>query len=319
MQSGGDADAVRRAGCSRRRCWCAARPPGRSATSTRTSSSTRTRPTSASGSATPAGGSCTFPRRGPSTTTSSPPTRGARERRMVEFHRNRDLYMRKHHSRPAALAVRVLTAWSYAVRALVAPLLRDASRAGTGCTRARRCARRAARGCGRRRRPTTAVGPSGVSSGAAAVLVAALDLVDLLGRAAARGPPARSAATAGSGGRARAGCAGSRRPPRAAASRDQRRCSSGVRNRPPTGRAGTASHSATRPSSPTAPSVGSSSSPAGDQHRGGAEDQRQPPPLVGDREEPLREHVHQHQHDQVGGDERDRGADDPVAGGRGPG
>jgi GT2 family glycosyltransferase len=40
--------------------------------------------------------------------------------RIVEFHRNRDLYMRKHHSRPAALAVRFLTAWSYALRALAA-------------------------------------------------------------------------------------------------------------------------------------------------------------------------------------------------------
>jgi N-acetylglucosaminyl-diphospho-decaprenol L-rhamnosyltransferase len=39
-------------------------------------------------------------------------------RRIVEFHRNRDLYMRKHHTRAAALAVRVLTAWSYAVRAI---------------------------------------------------------------------------------------------------------------------------------------------------------------------------------------------------------
>ncbi len=40
--------------------------------------------------------------------------------RIVEFHRNRDLYMRKHHGRPAALAVRGLTAWAYAVRAAVA-------------------------------------------------------------------------------------------------------------------------------------------------------------------------------------------------------
>ncbi|MFN8163160.1 MAG: glycosyltransferase family 2 protein [Solirubrobacterales bacterium] len=40
--------------------------------------------------------------------------------RIVEFHRNRDLYMRKHHSLPAAWAVRLLTAWSYAVRALAA-------------------------------------------------------------------------------------------------------------------------------------------------------------------------------------------------------
>ena len=43
--------------------------------------------------------------------------------RIVEFHRNRDLYMRVHHSRPAALAVRVLTAWAYALRALAAPLM----------------------------------------------------------------------------------------------------------------------------------------------------------------------------------------------------
>jgi len=51
-------------------------------------------------------------------------------RRIVEFSRNRDLYVRKHHGRAAALAVRVLTAWAYGVRALVATLLpgRDAQR-----------------------------------------------------------------------------------------------------------------------------------------------------------------------------------------------
>jgi GT2 family glycosyltransferase len=43
--------------------------------------------------------------------------------RIVEFHRNRDLYMRKHHGRLAALAVRALTAWSYAVRALAATII----------------------------------------------------------------------------------------------------------------------------------------------------------------------------------------------------
>jgi GT2 family glycosyltransferase len=43
--------------------------------------------------------------------------------RIVEFHRNRDLYMRKHHSRAVALAVRMLTAWSYAIRALAAAVL----------------------------------------------------------------------------------------------------------------------------------------------------------------------------------------------------
>ena len=42
------------------------------------------------------------------------------EPRIVEMARNRDLYMRKHHSPAAARAVRWLTAWSYAVRALVA-------------------------------------------------------------------------------------------------------------------------------------------------------------------------------------------------------
>ncbi len=42
------------------------------------------------------------------------------ERRIVEMARNRDLYMRKHHSAAAARAVRWLTAWSYAVRALAA-------------------------------------------------------------------------------------------------------------------------------------------------------------------------------------------------------
>jgi N-acetylglucosaminyl-diphospho-decaprenol L-rhamnosyltransferase len=44
--------------------------------------------------------------------------------RIVEFHRNRDLYMRKHHSRGAA-AVRLLTAWSYALRAIAATVLPD--------------------------------------------------------------------------------------------------------------------------------------------------------------------------------------------------
>ena len=45
------------------------------------------------------------------------------ERRIVEMARNRDLYMRKHHSAGAARAVRWLTAWSYAMRALAALVL----------------------------------------------------------------------------------------------------------------------------------------------------------------------------------------------------
>jgi N-acetylglucosaminyl-diphospho-decaprenol L-rhamnosyltransferase len=43
--------------------------------------------------------------------------------RIVEFHRNRDRYMRKHHGNGAALAVRILTAWSYAARALAATVM----------------------------------------------------------------------------------------------------------------------------------------------------------------------------------------------------
>ncbi len=47
-------------------------------------------------------------------------TSAASDRRIVEMARNRDLYMRKHHSASAARAVRWLTAWSYALRALAA-------------------------------------------------------------------------------------------------------------------------------------------------------------------------------------------------------
>ncbi len=42
------------------------------------------------------------------------------ERRIVELSRNRDRYMRKHHGPAAALAVRWLTAWTYAVRSVLA-------------------------------------------------------------------------------------------------------------------------------------------------------------------------------------------------------
>jgi N-acetylglucosaminyl-diphospho-decaprenol L-rhamnosyltransferase len=45
------------------------------------------------------------------------------ERRIVELSRNRDLYMRKHHSPGAARAVRWLSAWTYALRALIATVL----------------------------------------------------------------------------------------------------------------------------------------------------------------------------------------------------
>jgi GT2 family glycosyltransferase len=46
--------------------------------------------------------------------------REAAARRITEFHRGRDRYMRKHHSVPEAIFVRVLTAWAYALRALAA-------------------------------------------------------------------------------------------------------------------------------------------------------------------------------------------------------
>jgi N-acetylglucosaminyl-diphospho-decaprenol L-rhamnosyltransferase len=44
----------------------------------------------------------------------------AATRRIIEFCRNRDAYVRKHDGAAAALAVRVLSAWAYAVRALTA-------------------------------------------------------------------------------------------------------------------------------------------------------------------------------------------------------
>jgi GT2 family glycosyltransferase len=47
----------------------------------------------------------------------------ASERRIVEFHRNRDLYMRKHHSRAEAALVRWLTAFPYLMRATAATVL----------------------------------------------------------------------------------------------------------------------------------------------------------------------------------------------------
>ncbi len=51
--------------------------------------------------------------------------RSAGSRRIVEFHRNRDLYMRKHHGPLAAAAVRALTAFSYLPRAVAALVLAD--------------------------------------------------------------------------------------------------------------------------------------------------------------------------------------------------
>jgi N-acetylglucosaminyl-diphospho-decaprenol L-rhamnosyltransferase len=45
------------------------------------------------------------------------------ERRIVEYHRNRDLYLRKHHGRLQAALLRPLLAWPYLLRALAATVL----------------------------------------------------------------------------------------------------------------------------------------------------------------------------------------------------
>ena len=50
-------------------------------------------------------------------------TGGVPERRIVELSRNRDRYMRKHHSRASAWIVRLLTAFTYALRAIAAVVL----------------------------------------------------------------------------------------------------------------------------------------------------------------------------------------------------
>ena len=49
--------------------------------------------------------------------------RRASERRIVEFHRGRDLYMRKHHSKGTAALARLLGAWTYLPRLLAALVL----------------------------------------------------------------------------------------------------------------------------------------------------------------------------------------------------
>lgn len=49
--------------------------------------------------------------------------RTAGTRRVVEYHRGRDAYMRKHHGAVAAAIARVLAAWSYLPRALAAVVL----------------------------------------------------------------------------------------------------------------------------------------------------------------------------------------------------
>jgi N-acetylglucosaminyl-diphospho-decaprenol L-rhamnosyltransferase len=74
--------------------------------------------------------------------------RTAGSRRVVEYHRGRDAYMRKHHGPAAAAIARVLGAWSYLPRALAALVLPGHS-AGWYLLHAR-CALRPARGEGMR-------------------------------------------------------------------------------------------------------------------------------------------------------------------------
>ena len=149
------AKCARWAGCNRQRCWCGTRPRRRWATWTPTSSSTRRRSTSRSECETPAGASSTCPRRGRSTTSSSPPTARPGARRVVQFHRGRAMYMRKHHSRPVGLLARVLWAWSYVPRAIAAMFMPGHRPGRIGFTPARRFVQAGARACAKQPRHTT--------------------------------------------------------------------------------------------------------------------------------------------------------------------
>ena len=71
------------------------------------------------------------------------------QQRVVEMSRNRDRYMRKHHSPAAARAVRWLTAATYAVRALAAVVAPRPRRAPVRAPRPRDALAPAWRGAGR--------------------------------------------------------------------------------------------------------------------------------------------------------------------------
>ena len=143
---------ARSAGCSRAPCWSAGRPPRRSAGSTATSSSIRTRPTSAAG-CSDAGWRILFVPGAQAVHHDQLGTdSAAMRRRIVEFHRNRELYFRKHGMQ--------LTAWSGESAgprpASRAPPPRRscpaAMPAATCCTRGRSCSQAAARASARPRR-----------------------------------------------------------------------------------------------------------------------------------------------------------------------
>ena len=99
------------------------RRPSRSAGSTRSSSSTPTRPTSASGSA-DAGWKILYvpAARAVHHDQMAQDAAGA-ERRIVEYHRNQDRYLRKHEGRAEAFLMRPLLAWPHLLRAFAALFL----------------------------------------------------------------------------------------------------------------------------------------------------------------------------------------------------
>ena len=85
------------------------------------------------------------------------------QRRIVEFHRGRDRYLRKHHSAPERWTITVLTALTDLARAVAATALPGHDPARYSPTTRRR-APRAAKACARRRRSTTAAGGSSTSA-----------------------------------------------------------------------------------------------------------------------------------------------------------
>ena len=149
VQSSGERRAARSTGCSRPRCSCGARRRRRSASSTRSffvysdevDFCRRLRRRGLAHRS-------TSRVRAPSTTSSSRPA-PCPTRRIVEFSRNRDRYMRKHHSAASAALVRCLTAWAYALRAAAALVLPGHDPSATPSTSRRRCFPTAARGCAR--------------------------------------------------------------------------------------------------------------------------------------------------------------------------
>ena len=98
VQSGGDGDPAGRLGPVERAAGAPRGGGARSATSTPTSSSTTTSATSASGSPRPAGTTLFVPAAEAVHHDQLSTDLAAGLPRIVEFHRNRDLYMRKHHS-----------------------------------------------------------------------------------------------------------------------------------------------------------------------------------------------------------------------------